>query len=77
MTHGKVRLPEPGHTGSPMADILQFKARQPATPVDKTLCRNGHHKWQVVKQDPFAVHRGELITRYRCERCAQEKTKSH
>lgn len=60
-----------------MADVLPFKRRTPIKPADTTLCRNGHHKWRVVKSDPFAVHRGELITRYRCERCGTEKTKSH
>ena len=42
----------------------------------QALCRNGHHKWRPVKSDPFAVHRGELITRYRCERCGKEKVKA-
>ncbi len=60
-----------------MADVLPFNRRKPAKPTDTTLCRNGHHKWQVVKTDPFAVHGGALITRYRCARCAKEKTKSH
>jgi|TARA_B100001059_G_scaffold47977_1_gene40862 hypothetical protein len=56
-----------------MADILPFKkTRAP----DQTLCRNGHHKWRPVKSDPFAVHRGELITRFRCARCGEEKTKA-
>ncbi|MGD2008603.1 MAG: hypothetical protein PVJ95_10040 [Cellvibrionales bacterium] len=57
-----------------MADVLPFK-RRPARP-DQTLCRNGHHKWTVVNADPFAVRRGALITRYRCERCGKEKTKA-
>lgn len=59
-----------------MADILDFKAPKPKRAVNKTLCRNGHHKWQVVKTDPFAVRRGELITRYRCERCGKERTQA-
>ncbi len=56
-----------------VADILPFK--KPRKP-DQTLCRNGHHKWRPVNTDPFAVHRGELITRFRCERCGLEKTKA-
>ena len=60
-----------------MADILEFKARPPRKAGNQTLCRNGHHKWKVVKSDPFAVHRGELVTRYRCERCGKEKTRAH
>lgn len=57
-----------------MGDVVKFGRR---TPKDLTLCRNGHHKWQVVKADPFAVHRGELITRYRCGRCGKERTRAH
>jgi len=56
-----------------MAAILRFE--KPQKP-NQTLCRNGHHKWRPVKSDPFAVHRGELITRFRCERCGKEKTKA-
>ncbi len=59
-----------------MADVLQFPGGRGDKPVKQTLCRNGHHKWRVVKADPFAVHRGELITRYRCERCGKEKTRA-
>ncbi|NDH40747.1 MAG: hypothetical protein EBY45_10065 [Gammaproteobacteria bacterium] len=58
---------------NPVADILSF--HKPNKP-DQTLCRNGHHKWQPVKTDPFAVHRGELITRFRCRRCGKEKIKA-
>ena len=57
-----------------MADVLQFRGR-PGKP-DQTLCRNGHHKWEIVKSDPFAVRRGDLITRFRCKRCGKEKTKA-
>ena len=56
-----------------MADILRFE--KPQKP-NQTLCRNGHHKWRPVNSDPVAVHRGELITRFRCERCGKEKTKA-
>jgi len=57
-----------------VAKLIQFPGKQ-AKP-DQTLCRNGHHKWTVVKSDPFAVRRGELITRFRCQRCGKEKTKA-
>lgn len=56
-----------------MGDVIKFGQRPPK---DLTLCRNGHHKWQVVKADPFAVRRGELITRYRCSRCGKERTRA-
>lgn len=60
-----------------MADILPFRGRDTGKPKGQTLCRNGHHKWKVVNSDPFAVQRGELVTRYRCERCGKEKTRAH
>lgn len=60
-----------------MGDVIGFPPPRKAKASDQTLCRNGHHKWRVVKSDPFAVKRGELITRYRCERCGKEKTKAH
>ena len=57
-----------------MAEVLPFR-KKPGKP-DRTLCRNGHHRWEVVKTDPFAVRRGELITRFRCKRWGKEKTKA-
>lgn len=59
-----------------MADIIPIGKPGRRRTTDLTLCRNGHHKWRVVKSDPFAVHRGELITRYRCERCGKERTRA-
>ncbi len=59
-----------------VADVLPFGARKAVRPAKLTLCRNGHHKWKIMTADPFAVHRGELITRYRCERCGREKNKA-
>jgi hypothetical protein len=56
-----------------MADILIFEKPKKA---NQALCRNGHHKWRPVKSDPFAVHKGELITRFRCDRCGKEKVKA-
>ena len=60
-----------------MADVIPFKGRSLKTAAANTLCRNGHHKWQVVTSDPFAVRRGELVTRYRCKRCGKERVTSH
>ena len=60
-----------------MADVLRFPPRKSSSGNGEALCRNGHHKWEVVKSDPFAVQRGELITRYRCKRCGKEKTRAH
>ena len=66
-----------------MAKILEFKPVK-KTPkmslVKKTgnsLCREGHHKWEVVKETQFEVKQGKLVTLYRCKRCGISKTKSH
>lgn len=40
-----------------------------------TLCKSGFHKWQPVKDQPFKVHNGKLLTAERCTRCNEERTK--
>ena len=42
-----------------------------------TLCRHGHHKWQVDKAKQFDVREGKLVTVCRCARCDKVKVKSH
>ncbi|HDK38206.1 MAG TPA: hypothetical protein ENG92_04235 [Thiolapillus brandeum] len=59
-----------------MADILPFhkiKARDKHR--GNTLCRHGHHKWIVDKKTVFDNKRGQLVTRLRCRRCNEVKTK--
>lgn len=61
-----------------MAEILAF--RKPSLKEKhrgKTLCRHGHHKWQVDKAKQFDTKRGKLVTVYRCARCGKEKVKAH
>jgi len=61
-----------------MADILPF--RKPTAlekHKGKSLCRHGHHKWQVDKAQQFDVKQGKLVTRYHCARCGKEKIKAH
>ncbi len=61
-----------------MADVLPFKRPSAKDKhKGKTLCRHGHHKWQVDKQRQFDVKQGRLVTRYRCTRCGAEKIKAH
>ncbi len=61
-----------------MADVLPFKRPSAKDKhKGKTLCRHGHHKWQVDKQRQFDVKQGKLVTRYRCTRCGAEKIKAH
>lgn len=53
-----------------MAEILPFKKRKLSEKhKGKSLCREGFHKWEIVKERVFDVQRGELITEYRCKRC--------
>lgn len=40
-----------------------------------TLCQSGFHKWQTVKDQPFKVHDGKLLTAERCARCNEVRTK--
>ncbi|MEM9255424.1 MAG: hypothetical protein AAGA91_08250 [Pseudomonadota bacterium] len=61
-----------------MADIIPFKPRSPADRhKGTTLCRHGHHKWQVDKKKQFDVKLGRLVTVYRCARCGKIKVKAH
>jgi hypothetical protein len=58
-----------------MGDIVQFKKISlKQKHKGKTLCKSGFHKWQVVKNSPFQVKLGKLLTRYCCERCGATKT---
>lgn len=60
-----------------MGDILPFKKpRASERHKGKTLCSNGHHKWRVDKTSVFDVKLGRLVTRYRCVRCGQVKTRA-
>lgn len=59
-----------------MGEILPFKKPKASERHrGKTLCRNGHHKWAVDKQQVFDVKLGRLVNRYRCTRCG--KTRVH
>lgn len=61
-----------------MADILPFKRPKAGDRHrGKSLCRHGHHKWEVDKQSVFDVKTGKLVTRYRCSRCGQIKVLAH
>jgi hypothetical protein len=61
-----------------VAEVLQF--RKPSLKEKhkgKTLCKHGHHKWQVDKAKQFDVKQGKLVTVYKCARCGKEKVKAH
>ncbi|TDG11969.1 hypothetical protein E2F43_16545 [Seongchinamella unica] len=61
-----------------MAEIIPF--RRPSLKQKhrgKTLCKHGHHKWQVDKAKQFDVKLGKLVTVYRCARCDTTRVTSH
>jgi hypothetical protein len=59
-----------------MGDVVQFRKPKLAEKHrGNTLCRNGHHKWEVVKENQFDVKQGRLITLYKCKRCGVTKSK--
>ena len=60
-----------------MADIRQFK--KPSLKEKyrgNTLCRNGHHKWQIETEKRFDVKRGKLVTSYRWANCGRTKNQA-
>jgi hypothetical protein len=58
-----------------MGDIVKFrKPDLKAKAEGKTLCKNGFHRWAVVKERVFDVKQGKLVTLMRCKRCGQERT---
>jgi hypothetical protein len=60
-----------------MGNVVTFKKPKAAKKhKGNTLCRRGFHKWAVV-DTPFDSQQGRLVTRYRCERCGQEKIEAH
>jgi hypothetical protein len=61
-----------------MAEIIPFK-RPKASERHKgnTLCRQGHHKWQLDKESVFDVKQGKLVSRYQCSRCGKIKNQAN
>ncbi|MCW8194335.1 hypothetical protein F6455_06020 [Proteobacteria bacterium 005FR1] len=61
-----------------MGDVLPFKRpRLKDKFKGSSLCRDGFHKWEVVKEKQFDVKQGKLVTLYRCSRCGKQQTKAH
>ncbi len=62
------------------ADVVSLQrvrsARRAKAKKAQILCRNGHHRWVEDKTTRFDTHKGKLITRFVCERCGIEKTRS-
>lgn len=56
-----------------MGKVLTFKKSKTVKKRQAgTLCRRGFHKW-VLLDTPFDSKQGRLVSRYRCERCGEEK----
>ncbi len=61
-----------------MADIIAFKRpRASEKHKGKSLCRHGHHKWEIDRERVFDSKQGRLVTRYRCARCGKTRVKAH
>ena len=60
-----------------MGDVVPFKRPSLQDKAKgKTLCKNGFHKWEVVKEKQFDVKQGKLVTVYRCSRCGLQRVKA-
>ncbi len=60
-----------------VGEIIRFRKSKPGEKYrGKTLCASGFHHWEVLADQPFAVRRGALITRYRCTRCGATRTRA-
>ncbi len=62
-----------------MTNVLSFQKARKAKQKEKaisSLCREGFHKWQPVKQTGFDVKQGKLVTLLRCSRCGAEKVEA-
>jgi hypothetical protein len=60
-----------------MGDIIPFRRPSLAEKhKGKTLCRHGHHKWEIDKTRRFDVKEGRLVTLYRCARCGKQRVRA-
>ncbi|MEM8562904.1 MAG: hypothetical protein AAGF57_11750 [Pseudomonadota bacterium] len=60
-----------------MAEIIPFRKPTPKSRhKGNMLCRSGHHKWVIDKEQQFDVKQGRLVTVLRCSRCGKTKVKA-
>lgn len=60
-----------------MGEVVRFKRPKLSEKTKgRTLCAHGFHKWAIVQEKRFDVHRGRLVTLYRCARCGVEKVEA-
>ncbi|GAB1256673.1 hypothetical protein [Aurantivibrio plasticivorans] len=61
-----------------MGEVIPFKKKKLSEKFKgKSLCRDGFHKWKVIKDNQFDTKQGKLVTVYECTRCGERKTKAH
>ena len=56
-----------------MTNVLPFKKKQPKR--GNILCKNNHHKCEIVKEQQFDVKSGKLVTVERCKRCEMTRNR--
>jgi len=57
-----------------MGELLQFKKKKLSDKHrGKTLCINGFHKWELLKDQQFDNKQGKLVTVHQCKRCGKQK----
>ena len=60
-----------------MAEILPFKRPKLSEKHrGNTLCRHGHHKWELERESVFDSKQGRLVTRYKCTRCGKVRVEA-
>lgn len=57
-----------------MGEVLPFrKPKVSARFKGLSLCRNGFHKWVIVRDQHFDSKQGKLVTLSQCRRCGKTK----
>jgi hypothetical protein len=60
-----------------MGDVIPFKKPTAGEKhKGRSLCRDGFHKWDVLREKQFDVKQGKLVTLYRCARCGATKSEA-
>ncbi len=57
--------------------LKQKKTSQKDSGRKRIMCKNGHHKWKIIKARRFDVKEGKLATLYECTHCGETKTEYH
>ncbi|MGD2119325.1 MAG: hypothetical protein PVG66_13270 [Chromatiales bacterium] len=60
-----------------MSNVIKFKKPKLSEKfAGNSLCKNGHHKWQLLKDRVFDSKQGKLVTSWQCTRCKKIRTKA-